>query len=351
MMQKATIILYILLLISSGSRCFASGYQGDMGDAWKCSSIVVLGRLYMVGALGRALEQHRVTYVIDIEKTYKGTKTEGKIEFLDLHSHSTASLYLLDDARYLVFIQTREDREQHFTNGEGIGTSLTGLRAFKVDDTNLNEVEAGMDTVKTYYEVLSPGDRNKFLLENLSRENVYTRSFIVREILRAKIREAVPHFQQKLSQAKDEKEKLNLVANLRCLGENVRGTLLLWLDDDSFLKKPQVIEELVRLHDKSVVPEIRKYVNAKDEYLAVTARSALLRLGESDAKKLLLDMISRSKDKGIRYNAIHPLHWNYSGEFTDEEKAMISELVNDEDENIARVAGFIVAKWKPISNK
>jgi hypothetical protein len=107
----------------------------------------------------------------------------------------------------------------------------------------------------------------------------------------------------------------------------------------------------VRLNDTSVVPAIRKYIDAEDALLAVSARNALLRLGEPDGKSLCLDMVQRDISPTARYNAIHYLNWEFKGDFTDDEKAIIRKLVHDKDESIARVAGFIVEKWKPMPNK
>jgi hypothetical protein len=62
-------------------------------------------------------------------------------------------------------------------------------------------------------------------------------------------------------------------------------------------------------------------------------------------------MLNQSKAPTVRHNAIHPLNWNYSGDFTDSEKAVIRALTHDPDEAIARVAGFIVEKWERMPKK
>ena len=63
-------------------------------------------------------------------------------------------------------------------------------------------------------------------------------------------------------------------------------------------------------------------------------------------------MIQRSKDPIARYNAIHHLNWtNRIEPFTDEEKVTIQALINDEQESVARVAGFINKQLKTKSNK
>ena len=123
--------------------------------------------------------------------------------------------------------------------------------------------------------------------------------------------------------------------------------LIACLTDDSIKSKTDVFEEMVRLQDKTVVPELMKWINDQDDVVAVSARSALHRLGEKDTTGLLLEMIHRSKDPVARYNAIHYLNWFDRKEpFTDAEKAAIEALVNDQEESVARVAGFIIQKWK-----
>ncbi len=340
-------VVSILLLLSFASRCLASGYQGDLGDAWERSSIVVMGKVRLVFDPNQT-QQQCAKYVIHLEKVYKGTEAREEIEFLDPSFLSTASLPIVGGSKYLVFIQTRADRKRDHVSLKGpenIDFMLTGLRSFKVDDTNSKDVDAAVTLVKTFFDTKSPADRKTLLLGNLPRENAYAQGFVIREILQMRITEAIPHFRQKLAQAKDEAEKIDTVATLRCLGDDVRETLVAWLGEKPFTRKSQVIDELIRLNDKSVVPKIREHINAKDDYLAVTARVALLRLGEPDAKTLLLDMLGKSKDPVVRYNAIHAINWNYTGDFTDREKAALRELIHDKDAGVARVASFIVAKW------
>ncbi len=346
-MHMVQIAAYVLFVFLFASNSLASGYRGDIGDAWERSSIVVMGKTRLVFDPNQT-QQQCAKYVIHLEKVYKGTEARGEIEFLDPSFPSTASLPIVDGSKYLVFIQARADRKRDnasLKGPESIDFMLTGLRSFKVDDTNAKDVDAAVTLVKTFFDAKSPADRKILLLENLPRENAYAREFVIREILQMRITEAIPHFRQKLAQAKDETEKIDTVATLRCLGDDVRETLLAWLGEESYINKSQVIEELIRLNDKSVVHKIREHINAKDDYLAVTARVALLRLGEPDAKTLLLDMLGKSKDPIVRYNAIHAINWNYTGDFTDREKATLRELIHDKDVSIARIASFIAAKW------
>ena len=110
--------------------------------------MVVLGRPHLVDSPEQATNQHRAAYRVKIEKVFKGTKSESRIEFLDLHFASTASLHLLDGLRYLVLLQTQADREPHHDSQVDAGISLTGLRAFEINDTNIEKVEEGIAQIK-----------------------------------------------------------------------------------------------------------------------------------------------------------------------------------------------------------
>lgn len=352
MKQSATVAYALVIHLAILTFCRATGYRGDMAEAWSDASIVVLGQPSLVSGTPREVEQDRGLYAMDIEKAYKGATPGSQIEFLDEHFRSTASLYILNGVKYLVFILTAEDRAKHpHPTNEGLGVALSGLRVFKVDDRNMAEIEAGLATVRAF-EALPPDERKAFLLQNLAVTNAYAHTLIVREILKAGVKEAIPYFQERLAQATNETDKLSLISYLRCLGApGVKSVLLSWLVDDSFKHKVQTIEEMVRLNDASVAPAIRNYINDDDVLLAVEARSALLRLGDPEGKRLCLDMIQKDITPTARYNAIHYLNWGYSGGFTEEEKALISQLACDNDPNIARVAGFIKEKWETVSNQ
>jgi hypothetical protein len=349
-MNQATRVLIAFLVLPAVG--FASGYMGDIARAWNDASIVVMGRPSLIPGPEEKWEMEQASYSMRIEKAYKGAKPDSQIEFLEPYFRSTASLHIRDGSRYLLFIQTSNDRnEQRRNSRKKLGAVLSGLCAFRVTDATLPKIEDAIETVAKY-ETLGPLERKPFLLQHLSDTNDYSRSFIVREILIARIQEAIPHFQQRLAHATTEDKKLYEISNLRCLGDpGVKAILLSWLADHSFTQKREIVEELERLNDSSVVPAIRKYIDAEDALLAVSARNALLRLGEPDGKSLCLDMVQRDILPTARYNAIHHLNWDFSGDFTDAEKAIIRKLVHDKDESIARVAVFIVEKWKPTPDK
>lgn len=349
MKQAIRVLTAFLALPMVGS---ASGYMGDIARAWDDASIVVMGQPSLVPGPEEKWEMDRGLYSMRIEKAYKGAKPEDLIEFLDPFFRSSASLHIIDGSRYLVFVQTLDDRKATpHPATKKLGAVFSGLCAFRVTDATLPKIEDAIETVAKY-ETLGPLERKPFLLQHLSDTNDYSRSFIVREILIARIKEAIPHFQKRLSQAQSESEKLYELSSLRCLGDSsVKAILLSCLADDSFTQKVSIVEELVRLNDTSVVPAIRNHIDAEDTLLAVSARSALLRLGDPDGKSLCLDMIQKDISPTARHNAIYYLDSGFKGDFTDNEKAIIRSLVHDKDESIARVAGFIVEKWKPMPNK
>jgi hypothetical protein len=344
----AALLVLVLLAVTSASN--ASGYRGDPAVAWNESSIVLLGRPREVGPVDGAANPGHQFYEMEIEKAYKGQHINGSLTFFDPHFGSTASMNLQGGTRYVVFLQTRQDRDQASAPRSGeLGEAVSVLKALKCNDKNLTEIEAAIQIIRTY-ETLAPAELKRFLLEKLPLENPYSNDLIVREIIHTRITEALPYFRQKLANATSETDRLNRLGLLRSLGEPVRAILIEWLADDAFTKKAVIIEEMVKLNDKSLIPEIRKYVNAENDYVKVSARSALLRLGETGAKALLLEVVQRNTNPIARYNAMHSLHWDYTGGFSTAEKMAIRGLLHDKDENVARVASFLVEKWKPSTN-
>ena len=223
---------------------------------------------------------------------------------------------------------------------------ISSLCAIKITDNTESEIKRAIALYQTYQKVKDLDERRSYLLQQLEKPNRYVARYFLREILVNKMVEAIPHFQEKLKQASSERDKLNQAANLRCLGVNIRPQLLAWLKDPDFKTKAEVIEELVRLKDKDAMSAISKFIDNQDEYLAVTARSALLRMGQREIIPRLLEMIKVSTNSTVRYNAIHVLNWNYNGSFTPDELEAIKASIHDTDESISRVAGFILEKDK-----
>jgi hypothetical protein len=352
MMTKPAAAFVFLLALSV--RCVASGYGGDLADAWSQSSIVVLGCPKIVrGSDKETLQAERGTCSMEVLRAYKGAKAGDRIEFLDPFFQSSAGLCIQEGSNYVVFLQTINDRKRRpHSATENLGTVLTGLRALKVTDAALKEIEAGIATI-TAYETLAPQDRKAFLLKNLSSTNLYSHPLILREVLTTELKDAIPYFQQQLAQATNAPVKLALISCLRRLGDpdvpDEKSIVLSWLASDSGEHRVEIIEQMVHLKDASVIPTIRRYINADDALVVAAARSGLLRLGDPDGKRLCLDMILKDTAPYARYNAIHYLNWGYSGHFTEEERTIIRRLTRDKDPSIARVAGFIVEKWQSVS--
>lgn len=318
----------------------------DMASSWAGSSIVVLGRVRSVEIPEKEKAKGWGRYEVEVEKFYKGELAQDKLGFIQPFDRSEGAEVFGEGERCLIFLQTVQDRKKtgDFSDTD-FGAALTLTRSFSTDRHDLAAMEEAITLVTAYRELPESGQK-AFLLENLANSNSHVRSLIDREIVRIRMTEAIPYYREKLRQAADDESRRRQISTLRLLGDpGVKATLLEWLNGDSFKPKRDVLEELVALGDKSVVPEIRKWIDAKDDQVVVAARSALLRLGEADAKGLLLEMIQRSNDPIARYNAIHFLHWNNRLGFTDEEIAAIQPLVDDQDESVARVAGFIVEEW------
>ncbi len=153
--------------------------------------------------------------------------------------------------------------------------------------------------------------------------------------------------QKEFAEAKDEGTRIDLIGQMHILGDpRAKDLLLACLRDPASQKRVQTINALLAFKDGSLIPAIREYIHAPDPLVAVEARAALLQLGDPEGKALLLETIGTSAHPNARYNALHYLNWNYNGAFTEAEKATIRKLASDPDENIARVAGFIIEKWK-----
>ena len=335
-------ILFLQVLLPPA---FASGYRGDLAAAWESSSVVALGTPRLIGDLSAALKAHRASYSLQIDKIYKGGAKAGEtIEFGDPYFFTTAGLPLVQGRRYLIFIQSKADRER-FRQRNAEGYDATGLQAFPADDENLKLEEIAIEYVKTY-ETTFFSERKKLILNNLGQNNRFLDPVVTRQVLVEKVTESIPYFRSSLTNAATANAKLRIAQILRCLGDReIREPLLSWLSDNSFTNKAEIVRELVKLGDPSLTPAIGKYTNSNDAYLAGEARIALLQLRVPGSVALLIDTLQNSQNKTARYNAIHTLHWGYTGPFSENEKIVIRSLVKDPDESVARVAGFIVEKW------
>jgi hypothetical protein len=317
-LKKGESIEQVFEIPLAARRCIPySGYP-DLEMAWAESNIVILGRPRLKNPRS---SNTTPAYSTQVEKTYKGNA--DAIEFYDLRPLSKKAL----NSQCLIFLQK--------TN-----SVLTVLHAIPVNNSNIKELEEGINLIAKYND-LSDEDQRKILLNYLNMDHRYVQSFIIREILAKKVTDAIPYFQQKLSRSTSAEEQLDAISNLRVLGNtDNRNRLSSWLADDAF-RKTSVIREMGAFKDKSFIPEIRKYINNRDEFLAVEARAALLILGEFDAKRLLFEMIGKSKNEVVRYRAISPLLYGYQGAFTEEEETAIRALAHDQNRSIGDLANTI----------
>jgi len=342
-LQFVVAIFSLLLLADDAS---ASGYTGGFADAWERSWVAASGSVTFVGSKEDRISGSEGKYRLQIDQCYKGTPENEPIVFYDLHYQSSAGLHLTSGSNYLVFLQDSEGRNRSMVGANTNKNIISSLCAIKITDNTESEIKRATALYQTYQKVKDLDERRSYLLQQLEEPNRYVARYFLREILVNKMVEAIPHFQEKLKQASSERDKLDQAANLRCLGVNIRPQLLAWLKDPDFKTKAEVIEELVRLKDKDAMSAISKFIDNQDEYLAVTARSALLRMGQREIIPRLLEMIKVSTNSTVRYNAIHVLNWNYNGSFTPDELEAIKASIHDTDESISRVAGFILEKDK-----
>ncbi len=342
-------LTFMALLVLSQS-CPATSTSGCAADGWRGFSVIVLGRVDRSPAPRFSGVTDAESFVIEVEKAYKGTAAHCRIAFAYAQPRYPGPVNMTPGVRYLVLLRTLQARQDEHDPPTNCISILRMGTAYPVDDVQFKDVEAGLCTLLAYESVPRDG-RKDFLIKNLGNTNKYVRVFLEGEILMAQLQEAIPYYQQRLSQATTESEKLDLIADLRCLGaQDVKETLCAWLADPAFKDKKEVIEEMNKLGDKSLVPAIREHIGATNELLAVAARGTVLQLGDPQGVALLLYMLKRSHDATVRYNAIFPL-WHYSGNFSAKEKAAIAALVHDKDPAIARVAGFMVEKWQRKANR
>ena len=192
-----------------------------MAAAWKEASIVVLGITNEVESLDEQAKAGGGTfkrYVVKVEKTFKGDSVPDRLKFFDPNYRTSGALSILERTRYLIFLQSAVDRNNHqHSEDKRLGTTLSGLCVFEVDDKNRGIIEEAITLIQTY-QSLPEGRRKAFLLKNLSVANVYVRPMIDSQVLRARIKEAIPYYQKQLAGAKDEEQRLRHLSNLRCLG-------------------------------------------------------------------------------------------------------------------------------------
>jgi HEAT repeat protein len=249
----------------------------------------------------------------------------------------------------VVFLQTAHDRDRSRIpvkpDDEGI---LTCLQAFDYTDAKhqeIKEIPGAVQALEAYQKLTRRDEQTAFLLGQLEHPNTYLKPFVRREVLLKSIREAIPYFRRQL-ELPSERERLDAASMLRVLGDKeIEQQLLQWLNDPHWTAKGELINEIAKTRSTAAIPPIRKFVNSEDSLVAVTARSALLQLGDPEGRTLLFDFLNNSSNPRLhRYNAIHELHWNYHGGFTNQEVELLKKLQQDKDESISRVAGFIISE-------
>jgi hypothetical protein len=313
----------------------------EFSEAWRRSWLVVAGN---VTKLANS-PPDTAFYALSIEATYKGSFQKSQLEFLDPGYRSDASLGLGPGESYLLFVAS--PAEIYSTANSGTNAQSNRVRlAIPWNKQTKPELEAAINQLENYWKFTNRGEKIPFLLSQLEKPNKNLNSFVEREILLLQVTEAIPLFRQRLNAATNEFERLHAARHLRGLDDRqIVPQFLLWLKDPDWKQKVDALIELEKMQPpESLVPLLRSLINADDPLLAVEARSALFRRGERDGKALLFEVLATSTDAVARYNAIHPLNWFYQGSFTEAEITTLKKLLNDKDETIRRVAGFIVQK-------
>jgi len=239
---------FVALLVVAQA-CPTTSTSGCAADGWRGCSVIVLGRVARAPAPRFSGVTDAESFVMDVEHAYKGTAAHCRIAFAYAQSHERVPLR--PGMRYLVLLRTPQDRQDERDPPTNCMSMLRMGAAYPADDVQFKDVEAGLCTLLTY-ERLPQDNRKDFLVKNLGNTNKYVRIFFEREILMARLQEAIPYYQQKMSQATTEREKLDLISKLRCLdAPGVKETLRAWLADPAFRDKPAVKEALNSLHGQS----------------------------------------------------------------------------------------------------
>ncbi|MCC5790287.1 MAG: HEAT repeat domain-containing protein [Opitutales bacterium] len=363
--QSLPLNLVLVLLLFPGY-AFGSGIPLFLPEAWNYASLVVYGKPEEVKEKGEYFPHHQGRYRVVPLKIYQGEPTREVVEFYDFSYNTTASRHVRPGTPSILFLSSLREFDD---NDLGRDRGRMVLKSMSAGDDEREEIEEAFEILQEYeqwapelryppivIEVRTrrvsddeneddredsgpPPEMREFLIEQLSKENKYVHSLIQREILRNRLPEAIPYFQQKFSEAEGESQKLSALSKLRIFGEpGIREILISWLEDPEFSDKVGVIDQMIRLRDSSVIPKIEPFIDAKDEHVAYRAKSALLRFGDPRGKSLMFDILHQSEDQTLRYNAIFSLNSYYEGEFSEEEIAMILALQKDDNESVVRIA-------------
>lgn len=359
---KITVILLMnYLCITTSKTSFAYYIPLSFSAGLEQADAVVAGKVNLIGRLRddsctACASNEYLLFSMTTEVCFKGINYCGETIYIK-ESAFAFSCHgpVIDKEYYLLFLKSTESTENDaafLDDLQSIGIYPDKVYMPVLDipwksDSEM-EVREAITSIQGYRNTTSRDERVELLLSLLQKPkpNQYLSNFIEHEVVIQHVTEAIPYYESMLNNESEQK-KLGAISTLRILGYQKTGEVLLaWLKDPEFQNKIGIMDELIKLNDDNTIPEIRKYTESEDELIRVHAAIALLEYDESESKEVLFDVLMNGSDNIARYNAIHILNWNYSGDFSKEEEQMIVQLLNDKDESIRRVAGFIIERIK-----
>jgi hypothetical protein len=348
--KMATLIYLILstFIISASAFATTDAYI-PFKLAWESSSLVVFGKVISLGTEKYDNIQWN-KYKMLLKSIYKGEVKDNDFVFFTpgtcespgrTYHPSSENIKIEDGKEYLIFLQRDNpyDPVDH--------SFINGHIAIIVTSTNKAEIE---NAVRYFMEF----DRNrnypekirKYLLEEAKHYNAYTSMTCDSEIIRNNYTEAIPIYLDRLNRH-DEYDNTNTMRFLFSLGyDRIKLIPLVekWLIDYDLRDGVQDWGDASLLLNKlgaDFVPVIRKFINSRNEMLAVITRRALLEYGESNARQLLLDMAKNGTSPIARYTALNFLHMKQC-KYTAEEIELIKSFASDKDPVISRISKSIL---------
>ncbi len=341
--------LFILAILGAPGFCWGT-YNGPGGlpHGYDQSDVVILGKAERVESDPKYDDDSIVSnYLVSVEAVYKGVASESTIPCVDFLAHTSAGRNVPTDRVCVFFLKTAESERMSESDRQRLADRYLIHGVMRIEPEEVPAFETSIERIETYRQLTDDDAKRAFLLPFLKEEDLFVQNMMLQEIMQLRLPEARPYYEQKLLEAERESQTLWYLRQLHFLGDTtVADTLLARLHSPDAENRVDVMNTLYSLNerDPSIAPEIRKFIHDPDELVATNARTILLRLQQPDALELCLEMIQNSENSTARYNSIHHLNWGTRLDFTPEQLALIQSWTNDENESIARVAGFILER-------
>lgn len=313
----------------------------DLVSAWENADLVILGKAEERKPTPIEKSTTEISIdtstpkdsLIEVEETFKG-KVEKNITVFDEAAGSTAGFFIFAPYRYLLFLKRDND-------------AYIPISAINISRTNEKLERESIRMIAEYCALKNDEEKRKFIVEKFPTAPPRVRLALDSEAYKVKAKGLIPVYEKELEKDMTEEKRLHLLGTMASLGADTSKQLLTVLNDPKTHKKWAVIEEIYHLKNaKDFEPEIRKFENDPDELTSVEARSVLLRMKHYDVIPSLIRTARDSKNSIVRSNALHYLYWGKPCEklpFTPEDIAILKELQNSKNEEVSRVAKFIIA--------